>query len=163
MSTLSNNPKEEENPCRTKDRSGCAAFSPKLGKGSTGARGGEVQMESRQIRTGAAILCSVALSWRWRLRSEKDTLPLSQRAGRFLRKFCWLLTSWELYLRLESLSGGPLLLGLCWSGAVHPAKNNRSLVWRPDSVYVLVTGLCPTLVPLPSQISFLEWHPEGPG
>lgn len=120
-------------------------------------------MESRQIRTGAAILCSVALSWRWRLRSEKDTLPLSQRAGRFLRKFCWLLTSWELYLRLESLSGGPLLFGLCWSGAVHPAKNNRSLVWRPDSVYVLVTGLCPTLVPLPSQISFLERHPEGPG
>lgn len=120
-------------------------------------------MESRQICTWAAILCGVAVSWRWRLRSEKDTLPLSQRAGRFPRKFCWLLTSWELYLWLEPRSGGPPLFGLCWSGTVRPAKNNRSLVWRPDSVHVLLTGLCLTLVPMPSQISFLERHPEGPG
>lgn len=120
-------------------------------------------MESRQIRTQAAILCGVAVSWHWRLRSEKDTLPLSQRAGRFPSKFCWLLMSWGLYLGLEPLSGGPLLFELCWSGSVHPAKDNGSLVWRPDSAHVLVTGLCPTLVPIPSQISFLERHPESPG
>lgn len=71
----------------------------------------------------------MALLWQsWGLRSEKDTRPPNQKAERFLRLLCWLLTSSELYLGQGSLGGEPLRLELCWSAADPPAKDKRNFL-----------------------------------